>query len=107
MGSGSATARGVSGGGVESLANSAIDRSVLQDQTKARVGIANDWEARKQGVLRDYAGNAATDENLQNTQRNTALNQQALTYQQQQGAQSHELQMLSTVLSLFGAPTFA
>lgn len=103
----SATARGVSGGGVESLANSSIDRSVLQNQAKARVGIANDWEARKQGVLQDYAGNSATDENLQNTQRNTALNQQQLQYQQQQGAQSHKLQMLSTVLNLFGAPTFA
>lgn len=103
----SATSRGVSGGGVESLANSAIDRSVLQDQTKARVGIANDWEARKQGILRDYAGNSATDENLQNQQRNTAMNQQQIQYQQQQAQQSHELDMLSKVLGLFGGKTFA
>lgn len=100
----SAASRGVSGGGVEGIANASIDRNVLQSQAKARVGITNDWEARKQGVLRDYAGNAATDEGLQNTQRNTALNQQQLQYQEQQGQQTHELDMLSKVLDLFGSP---
>lgn len=105
----SAAMRGVSGGGVEKIAGSAIDRDVLQAQGKARVGIANDWEARKQGLLRDYAGNAATDENLQAQQKNIGINMASLDFQRQQADRQAERDKYRDLfdwmgkLDLFGA----
>lgn len=98
----SAARRGVGGGSIESLANTEIDRAVLQEQGKARVGIANAWEERKQGVLRDYAGNAATDENLQNQQRVTGLNQANLAFSREDAARQAQRDQWNDVLSLFG-----
>lgn len=99
----SAAMRGVSGGGVEGIANSAIDREVLQAQGKARVGIANDWEARKQGILQDVAGNSATDENLQNQQRNTGINQDSLDFQRSNAARQAERDQFKDLFDLFSA----
>lgn len=98
----SAARRGVGGGSVESIANTGIDRAVLQEQGKARVGIANDWEERKQGVLRDLAGNSATDENLQNQQRVTGINQASLAFSREDAARQAQRDQWNDVLSLFG-----
>ena len=99
----SAAMRGVSGGGVEAIANSTIDREVLQAQGKARVGIANDWEARKQGILRDVAGNSATDENLQNQQRNTGINQASFDFQRANAARQAERDYFQDLFNLAGS----
>lgn len=98
----SAAARGVSGGSIEGKADSAIDRSVLQAQAKARVGIANDWERRKQGILSDYAGNAATDENLQAQQRTIGINQANLDFQVREADRNRDRNEYKDIFEIFG-----
>lgn len=97
-----AASRGVSGGGVEDLQQSAITRDTLRSQTGARVGITNDAEMRRAALGGQIAGQAAMDENLQNQQRALALNQQSMYAQQQQQARDSELDLMGKVLNLFG-----
>lgn len=97
-----AAARGVSSGGVEDIQQAGITSSVLSNQTKARVGIKNDAEARRAALGAQIAGQAAMDENLQNQQRNTGINQQSMQFQQAQAVRDSDLARFSKVLDLFG-----
>ena len=100
-----AAARGVSSGGVEDIQQAGITSSVLSNQTKARVGIKNDAEARRAALGAQIAGQAAMDENLQNQQRNTGINQQSELFREQQSARDSELARFSKILDFFGAGT--
>jgi hypothetical protein len=100
-----AAARGVSSGGVEDIQQAGITSSVLSNQSKARVALKNEGEARRAGLGGQIAGQAAMDENLQNQQRNTGINQQSMQFQQQQAIRDSDLARFGKVLDFFASPT--
>lgn len=94
--------RGVSGAGLEDAVQGGITRDTLRMQTGAGVAIKNDAEARRDSLYGQIAGQAATDENLQNQQRNTGINQQQVNFQEADRSREAELSLFRNALDLFG-----
>jgi hypothetical protein len=99
-------ARGVSGGGIEGLGESAISRATLQNQTKAGVDIQNDAERRRDALYGQVAGQEAAQEAIQRAQQNVAINQGELALAQSKAANQSvfdKLNLFKSLIDLSGA----
>lgn len=72
---GGAARRGVSGGGLEGNLEGDIRGNTLRNIAGSSANIAMDAEMRRNALGGQIVGQAATEENLQNQQRNTAIRQ--------------------------------
>lgn len=70
-----AARRGVSGGGLEGNIERDIRSNTLRNIAGSSANIAMDAEMRRNALGGQIIGQAATEENLQNQQRNTAIRQ--------------------------------